>query len=96
MKTLSVFAFIICSLFISQPIAAQTLTKETIKVWGNCGMCQETIEKAANKKGDAKDSLFFIKTFQKRLNESGAITFTNKLPDSAQLNEAVKKYQKQI
>lgn len=47
------------------------------------------------KKGDAKDSLFFIKTFQKRLNESGAITFTNKLPDSAQLNEAVKKYQKQ-
>lgn len=46
------------------------------------------------KKGDTKDSLFFIKTFQKRLNESNAITFTNKLPDSAQLNEAVKKYQK--
>ena len=47
------------------------------------------------KKGDAKDSLFFIKIFQKRLNESGAITFTNKLPDSVQLDEAVKKYQKQ-
>ncbi len=47
------------------------------------------------KKGDTKDSLFFIKIFQKRLNESGAITFINKLPDSLQLNEAIKKYQKQ-
>ena len=27
---------------------------ETVKVWGNCGMCKETIEKAANKKGTAK------------------------------------------
>ncbi|GAB2821875.1 L,D-transpeptidase family protein [Ferruginibacter profundus] len=47
------------------------------------------------KKGDAKDSLFFIKTLQKRLNESGAISFTNKLPDSTELNNAVQKYQKQ-
>ncbi len=46
------------------------------------------------KKGDAKDSLFFLKTFQKRLAESG-ITTGAKLPDSAQLSEAVKKYQKQ-
>ena len=27
---------------------------ETVKVWGNCGMCKETIEKAGNKKGAAK------------------------------------------
>ena len=27
---------------------------ETVKVWGNCEMCKATIEKAANKKGDAK------------------------------------------
>ncbi|MFM2327690.1 MAG: hypothetical protein RIR31_1892 [Bacteroidota bacterium] len=47
------------------------------------------------KKGDTKDSLFFIKTLQKRLNESGAISFVNKLPDSAQLNQAIQKYQKQ-
>jgi murein L,D-transpeptidase YcbB/YkuD len=46
------------------------------------------------KKNDAKDSLFFIKNFQKRLVESGVITAANKLADSAQLNEAVKKYQK--
>jgi len=54
MKTLSVFAFIICSLFISQPISAQTLTIETIKVWGNCGMCKTTIEKAAKSAGATK------------------------------------------
>lgn len=27
---------------------------EAVKVWGNCGMCKTTIEKAANKKGIAK------------------------------------------
>ena len=27
---------------------------ETVKVWGNCEMCKSTIEKAGNKKGDAK------------------------------------------
>jgi murein L,D-transpeptidase YcbB/YkuD len=47
------------------------------------------------KKGNAKDSLFFIKTLQKRLFEGGAIYFMDKLPDSAQLNGAIQKYQKQ-
>lgn len=47
------------------------------------------------KKGDSKDSVFFIKTLQKRLNESGAISLTGQLPDSAQLSVAVKKYQQQ-
>lgn len=47
------------------------------------------------KTNDVKDSLSFIKTFQKRLNESNCIDFTNKLPDSLQLKTAVKKYQKQ-
>jgi L,D-transpeptidase YcbB len=46
------------------------------------------------KKGDAKDSTYFIKTLQKRLSESNCIDFVNKLPDSAQLSNAVKKYQK--
>jgi murein L,D-transpeptidase YcbB/YkuD len=46
------------------------------------------------KKGDVKDSVYFIKTFQKRLAESG-ITMSTKMPDSAQLSEAVKKIQKQ-
>jgi len=46
------------------------------------------------KKNDAKDSLFFIKTLQKRLIESKCIDSVAKLPDSAQLNIAIKKYQK--
>lgn len=45
------------------------------------------------KKGDAKDSVFFIKTLQKRLAESNCIGFTDKLPDSLQLATAIKKYQ---
>ena len=47
------------------------------------------------KKGDVKDSLYFIKMLQKRLIESGVINFADKIADSAHLNEAVKKYQKQ-
>lgn len=47
------------------------------------------------KKNDAKDSLVFIKALQKRLSESGITTAVNQLPDSAQLDGAIKKYQKQ-
>lgn len=46
------------------------------------------------KKNDPKDSLFFIKTLQKRLSESKCIGFTNKLPDSTQLDSSIRKYQK--
>ena len=47
------------------------------------------------KKGDVKDSAFFIKTLQKRLGESGVIDVTGHLPDSAQLKTAIIKMQKQ-
>jgi murein L,D-transpeptidase YcbB/YkuD len=47
------------------------------------------------KTNDVKDSLSFIKAFQKRLNESKCIDFTDNLPDSLQLKSAIKKYQKQ-
>lgn len=33
---------------------AAHLTTETFKVWGNCGMCEKTIEKAAKTPGVAK------------------------------------------
>jgi murein L,D-transpeptidase YcbB/YkuD len=46
------------------------------------------------KKNDVKDSLFFIKTLQKRLAESNCINFTNKLPDSTQLDQSIRNYQK--
>ncbi|MES2431801.1 MAG: L,D-transpeptidase family protein [Bacteroidota bacterium] len=41
-----------------------------------------------------KDSIKFIGTIQKRLNEINCISFLNKLPDSTELGDAVKKYQK--
>ena len=51
MKTLSLFAVILCSIFSFNTSFAQTAKTETIKVWGNCGMCKTTIEKAAKKAG---------------------------------------------
>ena len=45
------------------------------------------------KKGDAKDSAYFIKMLQNRLAESNCIGFTDRLPDSAELAGAIKKYQ---
>ena len=56
MKTLSFFAVAIFSLFSFSTVIAQTSKTETIKVWGNCGMCKTNIEKAARKAGAAKAS----------------------------------------
>ncbi len=46
------------------------------------------------KKNDTKDSLFFVKTLQKRLMESKCIDSIVQLPDSAHLSVAIKKFQK--
>jgi len=45
------------------------------------------------KKNDAKDSAYFIKMLQQRLYESGYFTFNSPMPDSTQLQAAIKKYQ---
>jgi murein L,D-transpeptidase YcbB/YkuD len=47
------------------------------------------------KRGDANDSLYFIKTLQKRLQESNCMDSGKGLPDSAGLFRAIKKYQLQ-
>ncbi len=52
MKTLSLYAALLFSIFAINFSFAQTaVKKETIKVWGNCGMCKKTIEKAAKSAG---------------------------------------------
>jgi hypothetical protein len=51
MKSLSIYAAILFSMFTTNLFAQTSVKKETIKVWGNCGMCQTTIEKAAKKAG---------------------------------------------
>ncbi len=49
MKTLSLIIIAILGFL---PVFSQTtLQKETIKVWGNCGMCKKKIEKAATSAG---------------------------------------------
>ena len=49
MKTLQLFSFI-AFLLISATSFAQT-QKQTVKVWGECGMCKKTIEKSAKEAG---------------------------------------------
>ena len=51
MKKLSLVAAILFSIFITNASTAQSKTTETIKVWGNCGMCKTKIEKAAKTAG---------------------------------------------
>lgn len=58
MKLASFIAVLFFGIFTTNTTNAQTAntadTKyETIKVWGNCGMCKETIEGAAKKAGAA-------------------------------------------
>lgn len=48
------FAFILFSaLTVSAQKKDPTQKKETLKVWGECGMCKKTIEKAAKDSGAA-------------------------------------------
>ena len=52
MKTLNIYAAVLFSIFAINFSFAQTaVKKETIKVWGNCGMCKKVIEKAARSAG---------------------------------------------
>lgn len=84
MKTLSLFAAILCSIFTINTATAQTTKSETIKVWGNCGMCKTTIEKAAKTAG-AKTANW---------NEDSKelqVTYAVKKTSSAKIQEAVAK-----
>jgi mercuric ion binding protein len=49
MKTLSLIAVLLFAFAANS--FSQSLATATIKVWGNCGMCKETIEASAMKAG---------------------------------------------
>ena len=54
MKIASFIAILLAGLFTSTTSSAQNkseLKYEIVKVWGNCGMCKETIEASAKKAG---------------------------------------------
>jgi copper chaperone CopZ len=90
MKTISLFAAIIFSIFSIHTSTAQTNSKapgaksETIKVWGNCGMCKTTIEKAAKKAG-AKTANWNEDSKELKVTYSGNKT------SSAKIQEAIAK-----
>lgn len=102
MKITSFIAVLFFGIFTSLTGSAQTTTPavkyETIKVWGNCGMCKETIEGAAKKAGvttadwneeskELKVSYAVKKTssekIQKKIAQSGYDTQDFVAPDKA-------------
>jgi len=54
MKTLTILTIGIIAAFAHQSASAQTIKTETFKVFGNCGMCEKRIEKAATGDGITK------------------------------------------
>ena len=51
MRTLSIYAAILFSIFPLNSFAQTDVKKESIKVWGNCARCKKTIETAAKNSG---------------------------------------------
>lgn len=82
MKTLSLFAAIMFSIFTINTSSAQSAKTETIKVWGNCGMCQTKIEKAAKSAG-AKTASWNADTKELK------VTYKAKSTSSAKIQEAI-------
>jgi mercuric ion binding protein len=55
MKTLNIYAALLFSIFaVNSSIAQNSMKHDTIRVWGNCGMCKKVIEKAAKTAGATK------------------------------------------
>lgn len=82
MKTLLFIAAIMFSIFTVNTATAQSTKTETIKVWGNCGMCQTKIEKAAKTAG-AKTASWDSETKELK------VTYAAKKTSSAKIQEAI-------
>jgi copper chaperone CopZ len=68
MKTIKLFLAIVILIAIGANASAQSVTKasglqktESFKVWGNCGMCKDRIEKAVKSEG-ATSAAWDLKT----------------------------------
>lgn len=81
MKTPSICLSIICSLVTLISVAqtkSPALKTEEIKVWGNCGMCKSTIEKAA-KAGGASTAIWNEDTKVLKVKYASSKTNGNKI-----------------
>ena len=76
MKVLSFIAVLCFGIFTQSQ--AQDLAYTSIKVWGNCGMCKETIEKSAIKAG-ASTADWNEETKQLRVSYSNKKTSSEKI-----------------
>ena len=54
MKKLSLMAIAICFIFATAKAQINNLVTDTVKIYGNCGMCKTKIEKAANQNNISK------------------------------------------
>jgi len=84
MKKLSLLSMVLLGLFFSATSIAQTVKKETIKVWGNCGSCKKKIEKAAKSAGASSAS------WDSESHEL-AVSYTEEKSSSVKIQEAITK-----
>ena len=83
MKPIILFTSVLFAIFFSGNATAQKHSKsEDIKVWGNCGMCQKTIEAAALNGGATKASW-------SEESKVLSVTYNDKKSDSKKIQEAV-------
>jgi mercuric ion binding protein len=76
MKSLSIILLVLVSTFSFGQ--SKTVKKETVKVWGNCGMCKKTIESAAKSAG-ASQASWDSETKELQLSFASAKTSSDKI-----------------
>ena len=84
MKKLSLLSMVLLGLFFSATSIAQSVKKETIKVWGNCGSCKKKIEKAAKSAGAS------LASWDSESHEL-AVSYAVEKSSSAKIQEAIAK-----
>ncbi len=82
MKYLSIVAVLLFGVFTSNSTYAQNkIASDTIKVWGNCGMCKTTIEKSAKAAG-AKTAVWNEDSKDLIVSYAAAKTSSNKIQEA--------------
>ncbi len=83
-KIITVCIFSLLTNFSFGQKVGSALTSQTIKVWGNCGMCKTKIEKAARTAGAAKAS------WNEETKEL-KVTYSSRRSSGAKIQQAVAK-----
>ena len=84
MKLLSFIDVLFIGSLFSNQSKAQSNQKDSIKVWGNCGMCKKKIEKAAKSAG-AETAVWDVDTHML------ALEFTTDKTNTMKIQEAIAK-----